>query len=82
MIIPVIMPPHIAGMKSQNDVFFICEISRFRISCCAINLTNSLSYSSISNWFIRKDTIIQLIKEQMKPNIYIRRKLNANFKTK
>lgn len=27
MIIPVIMPPHIAGMKFQNDIFFICEIS-------------------------------------------------------
>ncbi|WP_368334332.1 hypothetical protein, partial [Phocaeicola vulgatus] len=59
MIIPVIMPPHIAGMKFQNDIFFICEISRFMISCCAINLTNSLSYSFISNWFICKDTIIQ-----------------------
>lgn len=57
MITPVIMPPHIAGMKFQNDHLFL--ISRFMISCCAINLTNSLSYSSISNWFIRKDTIIQ-----------------------
>lgn len=57
MITPVIMPPHIAGMKFQNENLFL--ISRFMISCCAINLTNSLSYSSISNWFIRKDTIIQ-----------------------
>lgn len=47
MIIPVIMPPHIAGMKFQNENLFL--ISRFRISCCAINLTNSFSYSFISN---------------------------------